>query len=202
MKKHFFAVILAGLALTATTGVLLYIQLQFQRQKQELEQNISKKDFLYLLLKDDQQRILENERCILNPSLSLVNLKNDTISMSNLQLEKGKYLVLFFSAEHCSDCVDYCLTQIKTLLQENEIDKLLLFASKYKLRDLYVYARSNKFPDSVFYNIDSLRIPIEQIKQPFMFILDDELTVSHFFIPRKEIPEQTNQYFKTIKNIR
>jgi hypothetical protein len=180
--------------------VWIYFHLQLQHDRRKYEQVISEISFLNHNLNEDQKILLENECCILDTSLCFVNLKNQTIPINSLPLT-GRYLVLFFSSDHCSDCVNYGLSQIKTLILDNGIDKVLLFASRYQLRDLYVFAHSNKFSDSMVYNIESLKIPIEQINQPFMFLLDDELTVSHFFIPRKEIPEHTNYYLGIVKFI-
>jgi len=198
MKKHLFSVLLAVITLIFTIA-LLFVQLQFRHQKQEIEQEFLQKDFLFSNLKDDLQNILKNEGCKIDTSIVLVNLKNDTISMGRLNLKKAKYLCLFFSAEYCSDCVNYCLTQMKTLLSDNKNTEMLFFASKYQLRDLYVFARSNQFPNTAFFCTESLKIPIEQSKEPFMFVLDEQLSVSHFFIPRKEMPELTQRYLKIVK---
>jgi hypothetical protein len=180
--------------------VWIYFYLQLQHDRQKHEQIVSEIRFLNNNLNEDQKILLINERCTLDTSLCLVNLKNRTIPIDSLFLE-GRYLILFFSLDHCSDCVNYSLSQIKTLMPGQKVDKLLLFASKYKLRDLYVFARSNQLADTIIYNIESLKIPIEKINQPFMFLLDDKLSLSHFFIPRKEMPEQTIYYLNFIKSI-
>ncbi|GAB6008825.1 hypothetical protein [Dysgonomonas reticulitermitis] len=184
----------------ATTTMWLNSYSKLQQEKEECKQTSSNILFLNNDLKEDQNALIQNEGCFLDTTLILTDLKNNPIKIDSLFLN-GTYLVLFFSSEHCGDCVNYSLTQLRNFLLNTETNKILIFASKYRLRDLFVFARSHQFDDKIFYNIESLNIPIEQIHKPFMFLINKNLRPTHFFIPKKEIPDQTDNYLSIMKTI-
>lgn len=44
-----------------------------------------------------------------------------------------------------------------------------------------------------------LNLPVEASNVPFLFVLDNQLKVELLFVPVKEIPELTEEYFNSIK---
>ncbi|MDR1221760.1 MAG: hypothetical protein LBL07_02620 [Tannerella sp.] len=179
------------------TSLSFYYQLQLRQERENHKQSCSQIMLLYDMLKEEQEVLMKNEGCMVSKSLYLTDLKNQKIKIDSL-FSEGPFLVLFFSSSYCNDCVNYCLTQIKDFMTKQGFNKIILFASGYQLRDLYVFARSNQFNDKCFYSMNSLNIPIEETNMPFMFIMDEKLMPSHFFIPKKEIPEQTERYLNFI----
>jgi hypothetical protein len=194
MKRYFIIIIFF---IGIMTAVCSYFHLHIKQAKEKQEQSLSRAMFLYNILKEDQEVLMRNEGCVISESLYLRDLENRKVNTDSL-FSNGPYLVLFFSSQYCGDCVNYCLTQMKTFLSTNSTNKILMFASGYPLRDLFVFARSNQFDDKWFYSIETLNLPIEQSNMPFMFLIDEKLRPSHFFIPRREMPEQITNYLNVI----
>jgi hypothetical protein len=197
-NKIFIAVVILLLSMI----VIVYIsgkkqlKIDIEKCKQEYVSTTLMCDNLL----EEQITLLENENKFFDPKLVLTNVKLEQNQIGEMNLDKT-YLVMFFSSSFCSNCVNYSLDEIKSFLNEYKIKNILLLASNYMSRDLYVFAQTNKFDPYSFYSIETLNLPIEHLQMPFYFLLNKNLNISHFFIPRKETPEQTKKYFETIKNI-
>jgi hypothetical protein len=197
MKKGIIYVVLPVFMATIMTGTYLI----HHKQEEKDNRQISKyeESILNKTLVEERFALIKNIGYSLSDSLYLLNLKNRQIRIDSILTEE-MYFVLFFSAEYCSDCVNYSLTEIKKFLLDVSANKVLIFAAKYQIRDLFVFSKSYHF-ETQFYSIESLNLPIEQLNEPFMFLLDKELNPSCFFVPRKEIHEQTEAYLRRIREI-
>lgn len=76
-------------------------------------------------------------------------------------------------------------------------DNILLMLSDIPIRDLHIIKKQLGLLD--VYQIDSLPLPIDGEQIPYFFILDDNYLSTSFFIPRKEMPEQTVRYLEFVK---
>jgi len=147
------------------------------------------------MLQNEQILQIESENYTLDKTISVQNIEKQKKFTKNIFLRKT--LVLFVSSTNCNDCSTYCLSVIKNDSYSNS-KRIIVFASGYSIRDLFVFYKSNKFNNSV-YSLTTLGLPIEKLNMPFMFLIDDKLTPTHFFIPRKEMPYLTDKYLSLIK---
>lgn len=150
-------------------------------------------------LNEDQITIVDNSDTCMSKFLHLSTVKGEPVRIDSL-IGNKRYLALFISSDDCGACVDFSLNQIRKIASQLKEKKILIFASKYQLRDLFILAKSINI-DAQILSIDKTGLPIEKENIPFIFLIDKELKPTHLFIPRKEIPDQTDLYFKKIRMI-
>ena len=148
------------------------------------------------MLKKDQLTSLYNENRLFLRQMCLINSKGKAVCLE--EINKGTSLVIRYSAHSCSDCISF----INKSVLENAINKedILLFLSDIPIRDLHVIKKQLNLPD--VYRIESLPLSFDEEKIPYVFVIDSSYCCSSFFVPRKEIPEQTDRYFDFIKKER
>lgn len=145
------------------------------------------------VLKEDQIATLHNNNVVLSCNNKLVNSKGEKILLKNVV--KDASLVVRYSAFSCSDCVSFVNKNI--LEKVGRKDNILLMLSDIPIRDLHIIKKQLGLLD--VYQIDSLPLPIDGEQIPYFFILDDNYLSTSFFIPRKEMPEQTVRYLEFVK---
>lgn len=134
--------------------------------------------------------------CKLDPEIVLYTKERDSIKLS--ELERKEYtLVLRYSTQSCSTCVEDILTKMKDFEKHYpSIDILLLTTYRIQIDENSFKRICNIFPR--VYNVFSLGIPLEEEIVPYLFVLDKDLRVIDAFIPDKELPELTNRYLQNI----
>lgn len=146
-------------------------------------------------LLSERQCLLENESK-LTFNNEFFSLKNKKTNVGNLNLENS-CLCVYISRDFCKDCVDYCLEYLKEYILDG--NNALVFAAGYLPRDLYVFAKEQNLNTDLFFTVDKLDFPISKLLMPFFFVLDPNHEVKYFFVPRKEIDDQTMRYFELLK---
>jgi len=160
----------------------------FGANKTEIKQN----ELLMRQLNEDQITILNSSNACISKSLYVSTIKGKQVRIDTL-IGNKKYLVLFFSSEDCGACVDFSLNQIRKIASQSNKQKILIFASKYQLRDLYILAKSIDLDEQIF-SVETIGFPLEKKNVPFIFLINKELKSNCLFIPRKELPDQTAVY--------
>ena len=123
----------------------------------------------------------------------------DSLDLSNVKKQK-KTVVFRYSFLHCRPCVDSVMAYLSDFIKENEKDlEVILLATYSQPRDLRTFKRSNQLFTQV-YTIKSLNLPVEELDVPYLFLLDENLTVVDLFIPRKEMPYLLKRYLKKISS--
>lgn len=179
--------------LAVISGLAIYLLVQSERENEGYKLISSQANRQYNTIQQEQEILFKNEGYTISDTITIRNLNGRKITMDSL-VAKSPCMVLYISSMYCSDCVNYALSLIKsTIFDKNVIVNIFIFSSGYKLRDLYVFARSNELDETCFYNVNSLNIPIEELNVPFIFILDDRKMLGHFFIPRKEEHQQSEK---------
>jgi len=179
--------------LAVISGLAIYLLVQSEHEKDGYKRIASQTNRQYNTLQQEQEALFKNEGCTIPDTIAIRDIKGRKITMDSL-VAKSPCVVLYISSLYCNDCVNYALNLIKiTIIDKNVNVNILIFASGYKLRDLYVFARTNEFDETCFYNVNSLNMPIEELNMPFIFTLDDRKIPVHFFIPRKEVHQQSEK---------
>ena len=177
------------LLLAAILVTSIYFLVMSKHEKLSHERNLAQTNYHYSILQQEQELLFENEGCAIHDTTILKDLKGNKTTMDSISL-KSPCIVVYISSSNCSDCVNYVLSLIKSAIIERQLNvRVLFFTTGYRVRDLYVFARSNGFDATSFYSVNSLHIPIEELNMPFIFLLDDKQTPFHFFVPRKESHE-------------
>lgn len=112
----------------------------------------------------------------------------------------GKKFVICYPVTACQACVEQQIPVINTLA-ESIGGENIVFISPYTSERFIEIAKKNFSPIFELYLNTVLRTPIEDIAQTAMFIVHEDGTASHVFIPRKELPETTERYLDFIQTL-
>lgn len=167
----------------------------YNKERSLLTEKVNKLSYENLSLQDNI--ILSQQgNCKLDPEIVLYTKERDSIKLS--ELERKEYtLVLRYSTQSCSTCVEDILTKMKDFEKHYpSIDILLLTTYRIQIDENSFKRICNIFPR--VYNVFSLGIPLKEEIVPYLFVLDKDLRVIDAFIPDKELPELTNRYLQNI----
>lgn len=151
------------------------------------------------------QGLVSNQTCL---------YENESTILKNVIVEdergKGNYIKYFFNGKTklvfwfpsmgCTSCLDEELFNLKGALNEISNDNVLVISKFDNLRGMKVFRNSNRI-DCRCLNIkqDSLGFSFEKEKRPCVFLCDSTLKVSCFFIPERDCPTLSLNYYCTIK---
>ena len=190
MKKHILWIALT--AINIALGVFLY------RQKNIISQFYNDYDVKSSLSYDYTKSMLYNG-LVLDSATSLLDNKDSLYTLGNL-IDAKRKLVFRYSFIHCNVCVDTLMKFVNKFADEVGKDNVVIFAQYANKRDYKNFVRINQVKTSIYHLQDSL-CKADELSIPYLFILEDNMTVSNFFMPRKEYPKITEQYLQSIKNI-
>lgn len=171
----------------------------YSKDRSLLTEKVNKLSYEKLSLQDNA--ILSKQgSCKLDPEILLYTKERDSIRL--YEIERKEYtLVLRYSTQCCSTCVEDILTKMKDFEKHYpNIDVLLLTTYRIEIEKDIFKKICRTFPN--VYNVFSLGIPLEEEIVPYLFVLDKDLRVIDTFIPDKDMPELTNRYLKRVaKNV-
>ena len=123
---------------------------------------------------------------------------NSTIQFSELLNDDSIGLFFFFHENSCSACLDTEFSHIKNISDSLKIPIHFVCRSE-GWRSIRLIQQSNKFEDE-FYRliINDDYLNEELFYSPFYF-LKDKMSAYFIFIPLKENPQRTLNYFKFIR---
>lgn len=154
---------------------------------------------LLIQIMDDQILSYKNESLYINSDGIITGENVKDIPISDLSISTNK-LILRYSMSNCSDCINYVLDVIKNNTHMlNNVDVIIWGNFQYA-RDAYVYKKINNIPYKVYHVKDSI-LPLDKLEIPYFFLLDKDNQVSHVFIPRKEIHQNTINYLNIINEL-
>lgn len=129
-------------------------------------------------------------------------IMNDDTGKNLSEFVSNKPLLLYRYVDiNCSTCFGM---EIRTLQDEFvDTSKFVNILYSYKMDfDFNVFIRINQicFP---WYRIDSdaFEWKIEEYASSYYFVLYPSMKVSHFFVPDKNFPEYSKQYFQDVKKL-
>lgn len=177
--------------------ILLAFDVYFMFSKQNsncLSERINQKNIDIKIFQNQVSKYYSNE--LLNIKNCKLYLNNKPLILSNKFFDKP-VLVFRFSIFNCSECVHFALNKLKQNLHDFATnDRIILIYDDNNMR--VSESMFGKMP-YVTKERNIMGIPMENSNIPFMFILDTEMKVKHFFIPEKGMPELTDEYLSIIK---
>ncbi len=124
----------------------------------------------------------------------LSNIKEgDTLSLKRIVGNRPK-LIFWFTNNHCTDCIHQELDKIEKLKSKLGDDNILVIANFHNERDLRVLALKYDLMSSFYKEIDPLKTS-DIVDYPHLFTLDQKLQVENFFVPSKEFPTLSDEYY-------
>lgn len=133
----------------------------------------------------------------LKPDMIMYSRSGDSVRLSEIK-EKEFMLVLRYSNQCCSSCVDDIISKMGEFQKSNaDIDVLLLTTNQIMEDDRTFRHITKIFPK--VYNVFALNISIEQDIVPYLFLINNECQILDIFIPHKELPQLTERYLNMIR---
>lgn len=159
----------------------------------EKNQNLSSK---IAMLQADQLSMVSSSGEKISKDILLCDDEGNEIILGDISQGRRKF-IFRYSYLNCNVCVDALIPMIKTLAQEIGDDNVIFIATYKNERNLHVFKRINQIRSQI-YNIESLPIILDDINTPYCFVLEKDDTISHVFIPRKEMIDHAQDYFNVI----
>lgn len=190
MKKHI--VWIALMAINIALGVYIY------RQKIIISQFYNdydvKSTLSYDYIKSMQYNGLE-----IDSTITLLDISDSSYTVNDIS-KMDRRLVFRYSFIHCNACVDTIMKLVNKFSKEIGTDKIVIFAQYSNKRDYKNFVRINQVKNPIYHLQDTL-CKADELSIPYLFVLENNMTVSNFFMPHKEYPKITEQYLQSIKNI-
>jgi len=134
------------------------------------------------------------------------------IALSDTTLSIGKFingnkkLVFYSPLDYCSSCVENELLRLNSVAEKYGHDQILVIFKKIEKRDAYLLYSSKKVKYAIA-SLDggALNLPVSNDDLPIIFIINEDLKVSDYFIPYKNMDSLTDEFItsiitKTFKN--
>ncbi len=132
------------------------------------------------------------------PDVLLEDSDHSKTSLSKA-INIDKKLVLVTTELNCEPCVNICLQHIKKFIEKVGKEKIIVLVSYDNFREFYNFIRISKLNCKV-YNlpVGALKMPVDSLNLPYLFITDSTLKASLVFSPIKNYDTPTQDYFKTV----
>ncbi|KIA92235.1 hypothetical protein OC25_17505 [Pedobacter kyungheensis] len=139
-------------------------------------------------------------RTVIQDSLLLTELNGNKTSIENL-IKKGPTLFLRLTENNCNTCYEQEILRLEKLSELVGINKIALLVSFSKQKYVEIFARNYniKFPiynvklSSFYYN------KIEELNQPYLFVLDKSNVCENIFIPNSKYGSISQSFYDKIK---
>lgn len=144
-----------------------------------------------LLCKSIEQIYAYNGRMVNNEPL--INSEGDTTLLYTL-LNKSPMLILRFSEISCNVCIDSQIDLVKKFVSMTDQSKFALIVTYENAEHMNRFKRLNDIDYEIF-NFSGSLTGSQESEFPFYFILDQGYFIKDTFIPIKELPGLTENYF-------
>lgn len=119
-----------------------------------------------------------------------------TDSILSIVLQTNLLLVLRINETQCDICVVESIADFKEYLENNSPVKGAILASFSNNSDFEAFRLQNK-GISVF-NVPRINLRVEEINNPYLFVVDGSLKTRMVIVHQKEFPEKTKNYFEAL----
>lgn len=139
-------------------------------------------------------------------------ITNEALTVNDMPLLKGKeksqtimlssiasdgVLVVRFSGNACSLCIDFIVKMVKTQFPAYSSDERIVLVVTH----LEERKKDNYFGKEVYITEDeALCLPFDQYDIPYFFFMDSTMQCKMFFVPDFSQPELTNYYLENVKS--
>jgi len=119
--------------------------------------------------------------------LSELTIFTDSVNINLKDIIKNEYLFIFRIPQGaCNTCTDEIIPDIKDLSVKIGVQNVKYLLDKNLPNERYIFANKYDLPiSSVILTKERLEIPFEGLNLPYALILDKELVIRCFFIPKK-----------------
>jgi hypothetical protein len=129
----------------------------------------------------------------------LLSQTGDTVFLKDL-VSKNSMLILRYPIASCKPCSDTLLVFIEKLSKVIGNNRIGIISSYINPRDFH-YQSLNSKSTAKFYNSRDGHFGIDSTinNSPYFFVLNEQLEITHFFIPNISFPGIITTYFEIIE---
>ena len=134
------------------------------------------------------------------PEVSIKNVKNkEDITLKTLCKEDSILVFFRFKETHCDACIQSTLNLLKKFLSEHEIFNIIILSGYANIRQFSAFAQSQSNKMKV-YNVENIPWQVDEIDEPYFFVVTKGKYVNNVFIPLKEDNIYTENYINMLLN--
>lgn len=115
------------------------------------------------------------------------------------KLKESIKLVFFHSEVNCNSCVESNIPFLNDFGDSIGKQNIIFLASYKQKRDLTVFKRINQIEFPV-YNVVSTGLAVEELNEPFFFVINDNQKAECVFVPIKEDSLHIMRYLNMVKS--
>lgn len=192
--------------------LLLFIDLAFILLNKGLKNKLNLLEYRYEVLfnqdslkgKMFEENILQyilNSGKKVNENLELVSENGQKTTLKELTLERPVMIFKYFQ-ESCHSCIESEFRIMKEVFSKEELKKIIILTTEKEAFKLNLIKRMNQINNS-FYSIinEDKGLPIDEMRVPYMFVLNESYYVESLFIPVKLNTAPSITYYKLIKRL-
>lgn len=110
-------------------------------------------------------------------------------------LQNKQIVILKYSSFNCSDCIEHALSHLQKHENLIGLQNVIVLIEFRNERESLIFKQIESLHPKIFFTYEKLGLPVEELDLPFVIVTDSSLLPLKVFIPMKEFPERTNQYF-------
>jgi hypothetical protein len=139
------------------------------------------------------------DQVTIKPGTKVMDTSGHDIALKDIVSGKEN-LVFFFSKNHCYTCIDTAVPVLEELAKEIGYDKIMLIGALEEKRDILSFKERYKSRLRIF-SVDDGDIvaKAKELNYPFLFILDNSMRASSFFLVEKDLPQITQDFMVEMK---
>lgn len=169
----------------------------FLLQENSNNNTIMRQQYVNQNLAYDYRLTLQYDECRFFPDdIVIEDPQNNQLFIDSI-IDNCPKLVLRYSSLNCHTCIDSLVTNAQKLSQVLGRDNICIFAKYHSDSDFRVFWRTNNNYFRIF-QVESQITRLDSINKPYMFVLNSDNSISHLFLPHKEIPEMTKWYLDVV----
>ncbi|MCQ2975932.1 MAG: hypothetical protein MJ211_14120 [Bacteroidales bacterium] len=135
----------------------------------------------------------------MSSNINVLNNNDQYIKLEDIIKNKPK-LIIRYTSLTCNSCVDTLITYAKKVVKRIGRENVIVFAQYESLRDFHLFNRINKNYIDI-YRVEDKITKLDYSDTPYMFILNPDKSISHLYIPHKEVPHLISWYFNQVEPI-
>lgn len=140
---------------------------------------------------------LSSEGFCLSPTTVLTDAEGKKSPLSEVVSAHGRTLVYRFSRMNCLPCIAMHFKLLKSILDDRAQMGLIILCDYHNARDLRILRNTYEVSCGL-YSVDRLGIPIEDVNNPYFFILTQDMRCEGFFTAFKETSQQTENFLRAL----
>lgn len=131
------------------------------------------------------------------PTTVLTDAEGNKLPLSEVVSAHGRTLVYRFSRMNCLSCIAMHFKLLKSILDDRAQMGLIILCDYHNARDLRILRNTYEVSCGL-YSVDRLGIPIEDVNNPYFFILTQDMRCEGFFTAFKETSQQTENFLRAL----